>query len=54
MHRKEINFPMQLISYQNSSRINRNYRNNMLTIAMGIADVNSVYCYGDLVIFMLK
>jgi hypothetical protein len=41
MHKKgkEITFPMQLVSCQNSSKINGNHQNNILTVAMGIADV---------------
>jgi hypothetical protein len=38
---KEIIFLMQLLSYENSSGINKNHRNNVLTVATGIADVIS-------------
>jgi hypothetical protein len=36
----EISFSMQLASYQNSSRINENHQNNILTVATGNDDVS--------------
>jgi hypothetical protein len=36
----EISFSMQLASYQNSSRINGNHRNNLITVATGNDDVS--------------
>jgi hypothetical protein len=35
----EITFPMQLVSCQYSSKINRNHRNNILTVTTGNDDV---------------
>jgi hypothetical protein len=35
----EITFQMHLVSYQNSSEINGNHQNNILTVAMGNDDV---------------
>jgi hypothetical protein len=45
---------MKLVPYQNSSIINRNLQNNVLTVATGIADIISARCYYDLVTLVLK
>jgi hypothetical protein len=45
---------MKLIPYKNSSEINENHQNNVITVAMGIADIISIYYYCDLIIFILK
>jgi hypothetical protein len=42
---KEINFPIKLDPCPNSSRINRNHRNNALRVATCIADITSALCY---------
>jgi hypothetical protein len=34
-----ITFPLQLVSYQNSSGINENHQNNILAIATGSDDI---------------
>jgi hypothetical protein len=49
----EITFPMQLVSCQNSSEINRNHQNNILTVAMGMM-TSPHCCYYDMVTFILK
>jgi hypothetical protein len=45
---------MQLVRYSNSSEINGNHQNNVLTIAMVITDVLATHCYSDPVTLMLK
>jgi hypothetical protein len=36
---------MQLVPYPNLSRINGNYQNKVLTVAMGIVDISNAHCY---------
>jgi hypothetical protein len=45
---------MQLVLYQNPSRINGEHQNNVLTRATDIADIISAYCYCDPVTLILK